>query len=105
MTKKRKNKYNHYTEDFRREAVRRSEQDGVSAVDVARELGIHPNQIYNWRNQYKRLSEKQFNTMDGVDYSKQESEEIRKLKRQVSDLKEENEFLKKATAYFAKPNW
>lgn len=105
MTKKTKNKYNHYTEDFRREAVRRSEQDGISAVDVARELGIHPNQIYNWRNQYKRLSEKQFNTMNGVDYSKEESEEIRKLKRQVSDLKEENEFLKKATAYFAKPNW
>jgi len=105
MTKKTKNKYNHYTEDFRREAVRRSEQDGVSAVDVANELGIHPNQIYNWRNQYKRLSEKQFNTMDGVDYSKQESEEIRKLKRQLADLKEENEFLKKATAYFAKPNW
>ena len=25
MTKKTKNKYNHYTEDFRREAVRRSE--------------------------------------------------------------------------------
>ena len=105
MTKKTKNKYNHYTEDFRREAVRRSEQDGVSAVDVARELGIHPNQIYNWRNQYKRLSEKQFNSMNGVDYSKEESEEIRRLKRQVSDLKEENEFLKKATAYFAKPNW
>ena len=105
MTKKTKNKYNHYTEDFRREAVRRSEQDGVSAVDVANELGIHPNQIYNWRNQYKRLSEKQFNTMDGVDYSKQESDEIRKLKRQLADLKEENEFLKKATAYFAKPNW
>ena len=105
MTKKIKNKYNHYTEDFRREAVRRSELPDVSAVDVARELGIHPNQIYNWRNQYKRLTEKQFNTMEGVDYSKQESEEIRNLKRQLVDLKEENEFLKKATAYFAKPNW
>ena len=105
MTKKTKNKYNHYTEDFRREPVRRSELPDVSAVDVARELGIHPNQIYNWRNQYKRLTEKQFNTMDGVDYSKQESEEVRNLKRQLVDLKEENEFLKKATAYFAKPNW
>jgi len=40
-----------------------------------------------------------------VDYSKQESEEIRKLKRQLSDLKEENEFLKKATAYFSKDKW
>ena len=105
MTKKTENKYNHYTEDFRREAVRRSEGPDTSAAEVARDLGIHPGQIYNWRRQYKRLSDKQFNTVDGVDYSKQESEELRKLKRQVSDLKEENEFLKKATAYFSKPNW
>lgn len=35
----------------------------------------------------------------------EESEEIRKLKRQIYDLKEENEFLKKATAYFNKEKW
>jgi transposase len=105
MTKKRKNKYNHYTEDFRREAVRRSDDPNKSATEVAKDLGIHPGQIYNWRRQYKRLSEKQFNSMNGVDYSKQESEEVRKLKRQVADLKEENEFLKKATAYFSKDKW
>ena len=105
MPKKTRNKYNHYTEDFRREAVRRSEDPNTSAADVARELGIHPGQIYNWRRQYNRLSDKQFNTVNGVDYSKTESEEVRELKRQVSDLKEENEFLKKATAYFSKPNW
>jgi len=105
MTKKTKNKFNHYTEDLRREAVRRSEDPNVSAADVARELGIHPGQIYNWRRQYNRLSEKQFNSMNGVDYSKPDSEELRKLKREISDLKEENEFLKKATAYFSKENW
>lgn len=38
MPKKTKNKYNHYTEDFRREAVRRSEDPNTSAVEVAREL-------------------------------------------------------------------
>ena len=97
MPKKTKNKYNHYTEDFRREAVRRSEDPHVSAADVARELGIHPGQIYNWRRQYNRLSDKQFNKVKGVDYSKNESEEVRELKRQLSDLKEENDFLKKAT--------
>lgn len=105
MPKKTRNKYNHYTEDFRREAVRRSEDPNTSAADVARELGIHPGQIYNWRRQYNRLSDKQFNTVNGVDYSRKESEEVRELKRQISDLKEENEFLKKATAYFSKPNW
>jgi transposase len=105
MTKKTKNKYNHYTEDFRREAVRRADAPGSNAAGIARELGIHPGQIYNWRRQYKRLSDKQFNSVDGVDYSKVESDEVRELKRQLSDLKEENEFLKKATAYFSKPNW
>ena len=97
MTRKTRNKYNHYTEDFRREAVRRADDPNTSAAEVAKELGIHPGQIYNWRRQYKRLSDKQFNSVQGVDYSMKESEEIRKLKRQAADLKEENEFLKKAT--------
>ena len=73
MTKKTKNKYSHYTEDFRREAVRRVDLPGASAVEVARELGIHPGQIYNRRRQYKRLSDKQFNTVNGVDYSQEEA--------------------------------
>ena len=103
--KKHKNKYNHYSEAFRREAVRRSDDPSTSAAEVARELGIHPGQIYNWRRQYKRLSEKQFNTVCGVDPAKQESEEIRKLKREIADLKEERDFLKKATAYFSKEKW
>jgi len=90
-----------YTEAFRKEAIRRSEQDGVTAVMVAKELGIHVNQIYNWRLQYKNLSKGQFTTMNGIDYSKDESIELRKLKRKVKELEEENDFLKKATAYFS----
>ena len=90
-----------YTEAFRKEAIRRSEEEGVTAVQVAKELGLHVNQIYNWRNQFKRLSDKQFNTLEGVDYSKDESEELRRLKREIKELKEERDFLKKATAYFS----
>ena len=90
-----------YTHAFRKEAVRRSEEEGMSAVKVAEELGIHVGQIYNWRNHFKRLSEKKSHTMDGVDYSKEARDEIRKLKHQVAELKEERDFLKKATAYFA----
>jgi transposase len=96
-----------YTEAFRREAVRRSEEAGSNAVKVAKALGIHVNQIYNWRWQFKRLEKqqkpgKQFHTMKGVDYSKAESEELRQLRRKNAELQEEVEFLKKATAYFAK---
>ncbi len=90
-----------YSEEFRREAIRRSEQEGNTTASVAKELGISPQQIYNWRRQFTRLSDKQFNTVDGVDYSKKESEALRQLKRKNAELEKEIEFLKKAAAYFA----
>ncbi len=90
-----------YTEEFRREAVKRSEKPGLTQAQVAKELGISAQQISNWKRQFKRLSDKQFNTMDGVDYSKKESEEVRKLKRRNAELEKELAFLKKAAAYFA----
>jgi len=91
-----------YPESFRKEAVRLSNLPDRTAVDVAKELGLHVGQIYNWRTQFSKLSKKQFKVIEGVDYSKEEKEEIRKLKREVAKLKEERDFLKKATAYFAK---
>jgi len=90
-----------YSKEFRREAIRRSEQEGNTTASVAKELGISPQQIYNWRRQFTRLSDKQFNTVDGVDYSKKESEALRQLKRKNAELEKEIEFLKKAAAYFA----
>jgi transposase len=90
-----------YTEEFRREAVKRSGKPGVTQSQVAKELGISAQQIANWKRQFTRLSDKQFNTADGVDYSKKESEELRKLKRENKRLEEELAFLKKAAAYFA----
>ena len=94
-------KHQHYTEEFRKEAVKRSEQPGVTQTQVAKELGVSAQQIANWKRQFTRLSDKQFNSVDGVDYSKKESEELRKLRRENKRLQEEMEFLKKAAAYFA----
>jgi len=42
----------------------------------------------------KKLSKKQFKSLNGADLSEQKSVEIRKLKSQIADHKEENEFLK-----------
>jgi transposase len=91
-----------YPESFRREAVRLADQPDRTATDVAKELGIHVGQIYNWRTQFNKLSKGQFTVADGTNYSKQEIAEIRRLKKEVAELKEERDFLKKATAYFAK---
>ncbi len=90
-----------YTEEFRREAVKRSEKAGVTQAQVAKELGVSAQQIANWKRQFNRLSEKQFNSVDGVDYSKKESAELRKLRREKAALEKELEFVKKAAAYFA----
>ena len=97
-----KKKTKSYPESFRKEAVRLASLPDRAAVDVAKELGIHEGQIYNWRVQFSKLSKKQFKIHEGVDYSKIESEEIRRLKKENAKLKKERDFLKKITAYFAK---
>ncbi len=97
-----KRKAKSYPESFRKEAVRLADLPDRTATEVAKKLGLHAGQIYNWRTQFSKLSKKQFRVHEGVDYSKEEKEEIRKLKRQVAKLQKERDFLKKATAYFAK---
>lgn len=91
-----------YSEAYRREAVRLADLPDRTATDVARELGIHVGQIYNWRTQFNKLSKGQFTIADGTNYSVAEKAEIRRLKKEIAELKEERDFLKKATAYFAK---
>lgn len=91
-----------YTEEFRKEAVRRADLPGNSNGSVAKELGISAQQIYNWRRQFNRLTDKQFSKINGVQFQTNDSAEVKKLKQQLADLKEENDFLKKAAAYFAK---
>ena len=97
-------KTNSYSEQFRKQAVSLADQPGKTAREVADELGINVGQIYNWRTQFTKLSKNQFNTLNGVDYSSDEAAEIKRLKHENAKLKEENEILKKATAYFANLN-
>ena len=92
-----------YSEEFRKQAVALADQPDKTATEVAESLGIHVNQIYNWRNQLKKLSKRQVQILDGVDYTKDEIDEIRRLKTENAKLKEERDFLKKAVAYFADP--
>ena len=95
-----KKKVNRYTEEFRRQAVSLADQPGKTAREVADSLGIHVGQIYNWRTQFSKLSKKQFQIHEGVDYNKDELNEIKRLKQELATVKKERDFLKKVAAYF-----
>jgi len=53
--------------------------------------------------QFNKLSKNQFTVADGTNYSKNEIAEIRRLKKQVADLKAERDFLKKRRRTLQKP--
>lgn len=60
-------KKNHaYTEEFRKEVIKRSEKPGITQAMAAEELVISSQQIANWKRQFKRLSDKQFNSLSGA---------------------------------------
>jgi len=67
--------------------------------EMADELGVHYTTVRDWVRSYKRDGR---NAFPGSGNLKPEDEELRRLRRQLADLKEENEILKKAAAYFAK---
>jgi len=71
----------------------------ATVVEMAQETGIHENTLYTWMKRYRDNSSKPF---VGSGRILPENEEMVKLRREVKDLREENEILKKAAAYFAK---
>jgi transposase len=66
---------------------------------VARELELSPNTLHGWVNKFGKRGEDAF---PGSGHLHSADEELRKLRRENMDLKEENAILKKAAAYFAK---
>lgn len=88
-----------YSEEFKIEVVKRIIEGKESAASVAREVGVNANTVYNWVSKYKEKPEQPF---VGKGKLRDEDEEVRVLKKLNRDLKEENEILKKAAAYFAK---
>jgi transposase len=82
-----------YDEDFRKNAVKLSCASPKAVREIAEDLGIHENLLYNWRREY---------TSDGdkTKYATLE-EENRALRRELAETRLERDMLKKAAAYFA----
>jgi transposase len=87
-----------FTQAFKDEAVRllRERQgQGATLAAVSRELDVSADQL--------RLWERQLVTRGAVPRATEsEAEELRRLRREVETLRQEREFLKKATAFFAR---
>ena len=90
---------NSYTKEFKIKAVEILEQGNKSVRQVAKELGVAENNLYNWR---KQLHKKQENAFPNQPKHDEKELELRRLKARVAELEEEREILKKAAAFFAK---
>ena len=83
-----------YPEEFKIEAVKQVTELGYGTYDVAQRLGITTNSLYNWIKKYGP---------DSAEHQKAQadSDEIKRLKRELKRVTEERDLLKKAAAYFA----
>ena len=82
-----------YSPEFKQQALARAVQNGVAVA--AKDLGLPESQLYAWRTKAKLVGQ------TSEEQRLHQSEHAR-LKREVARLEEENAFLKKAAAYFAK---
>lgn len=85
-----------FTAEFKERAVARLSEPGATASGVAAELGITPTQLKTWR-----LEQEAAGSAEAIAHQKAEAAELRQLRRDVKRLGEENEILRKASAFFA----
>lgn len=86
------------TKEFKLEAVRLASQPGASVPETAKNLGVHPSQIYDWKRQLSVDGDQAF---PGNGRLKADDEEIRKLRLELKRTREERDILKKAALFFA----
>ena len=88
-----------YDPAYKLEICQTVESGRANVPEISRETGISENTLYIWMRRYRENREKPFVGSGNI---LPENEEIVRLRRENRDLREENEILKKAAAYFAK---
>ena len=92
MAKKRRK----FGREFKIEAVRMVTEEGRGTTETARELGISPNLLTRWKQQ---LAENGARAFPGKGVL---ADEVRRLQIELKRVQQERDFLKKATAFFAR---
>jgi len=91
-------KYKRYNPEFKREALKRASEDGMTDKFVCEELGISSRQLGRWRDELRLLGDDAFAGKGGHSAA----EEVIRLKRELAKVKQERDFLKDAVVFFAK---
>ena len=92
-----------YTAEFKLEAVRLVQAGKKPVAQIARELGVPRQQLYNWaRLAERRKGDPPRDVFPGHGRRAAADAEIARLRRELEQAKEDNEILKKAAAFFAK---
>jgi len=95
-------KYREFTEDFRREALELLKSSGKSAKQIEDDLGITPGLLGKWKARYQVVAK----DSAGISIEPSEIEtakrEIRRLQRELMEITEEREILKKVVNIFSR---
>ena len=93
------NKRRHFTNEYKKNAVKLVTEKGLPVGKVARDLDIHPQLLHQWR---KKFFHKGDNAFVGKGNPKPEDAELKKLQKKLAEVEEERDILKKALAVFSK---
>jgi transposase len=89
-----------YTKEFKESAVElyRSRSSEKTVKNIAEELGISPDILGRWIRETEASEKSNIKAFPGQGVPR--DEELSRLRREVADLRETNEILKKAMAIF-----
>ena len=86
-----------YPAEFREKAVRLVNESGYTIEQVAKQLGCSTESVRRW----KEIAKSKLNPEQALEQEHKDSE-LKRLRKRVVQLEQENDILKKATAYFAR---
>ena len=87
-----------YTREFKESAIELYYNSGKTAREVARDLGINQENLSRWLREKKEGESGNLRVFPGKGNPR--DEEIYQLRKELADLRETNEILKKAMAFF-----
>lgn len=97
-------KYREYSQEFKLEALELLKRGDKSAGQIERELGITPGMLVKWRARYQIVVPKDQAAQIVPSDLEAAKAEIRRLQRELSNVEEEREILKKALNIFSRKN-